>query len=234
MSTYTTQVRYICESISKIENNYNESIEKSWDKIFDFSFPIFDEKYRKVLCTKILKHFYMKEIGQETVGLWKMRLDAKLNEIMPYYNQLYKSQLIEINPFYDVDYVRTKKGEKNDIRRTNSNNKDSNSSSGSQSISSINKFSDTPNGSLIGVDDDEYLTNARKNEQNSNYSQNASNIGEQNINENINTTDDYLEIIRGKNGSASNSSLLSEYRKTFLNIDMQIIEELYDLFMLIY
>lgn len=31
---------------------------------------------------------------------------AKLNTIMPYYNQLYKSALLEFNPLYDADYWR--------------------------------------------------------------------------------------------------------------------------------
>ena len=72
-------------------------------KVFDFDFPIFDESYRNVLENKILKHYYTREIGAETVGLWKHWLCTRLNEIMPYYNQLYNSTLLEFNPFYDVD-----------------------------------------------------------------------------------------------------------------------------------
>ena len=112
MANYTTQVRTICE----VNAGYDESvgfgdvatvIEKSREKIFNFSYPIFDESYKSVLETKILKHYYTREIGLETVGLWKLKLDTKLNEIMPYYNQLYKSELLEFNPLYDVDLERT-------------------------------------------------------------------------------------------------------------------------------
>ena len=42
--------------------------------------------------------------------------------------------------------------------------------------------------------------------------------------------DDYLEHVKGKNG-VSYSSMLNEFRTTFLNIDMQVINELSDLFM---
>ena len=57
-------------------------------------FPIFDENYRSVLETKILRHYYTREIGFETVGLWKHYLKTKLNEIMPKYNKLYEASIV--------------------------------------------------------------------------------------------------------------------------------------------
>lgn len=115
MSKYTTEVRFICENsagLSKSEgaDNVDSVLDKCWNKIFNFDFPIFDENYRQVLCRKILKHYYTREIAHETVGRWKLALNAKLNEIMPYYNQLYKSELLEFNPFYDVDLTRSREG----------------------------------------------------------------------------------------------------------------------------
>ena len=100
MSRYTTEVRYICESLAGLDksvgySNVNEVIEKSRNKIFP-PFEIFDESYRPVLETKILKHFYTREIGCETFGLWQLRLDAKLSVIMPYYNKLYNAINIDI------------------------------------------------------------------------------------------------------------------------------------------
>ena len=95
LSKYTTEVRYICESFAGLKEsegaNYVDAIlENSWQKVFNFPFPIFNEDYRPILCKKILKHFYMDEIGEETCGLWQLRLNQKLNEIMPYYNKLYE------------------------------------------------------------------------------------------------------------------------------------------------
>ena len=49
-----------------------------------------------------------------------------------------------------------------------------------------------------------------------------------------NSTQEYLQKVQGKRGGTSNSKMLMEYRQTFLNIDMQIINELEDLFMLIW
>ena len=46
---------------------------------------------RDELNTKILNHYRFCEIGQETVGRWLFELKTALNEIMPYYNQLFYS-----------------------------------------------------------------------------------------------------------------------------------------------
>ena len=113
MSKYTAQLKTICESVSGLsapDNNYNSVISSAVPKIFDFDFPIFDEEYRNVLERKILKHFYLYEIGCETYGMWKMFLDEKMNLIMPYYNELYARQkeLLEKNIFTDVDLTETK------------------------------------------------------------------------------------------------------------------------------
>lgn len=64
-------------------------------------YPIWDESYRNVLNTKIKNHYYFKEIGQETPARFKFYLDTKLNEIMPYYNELYLTTLKK----YDIDIV---------------------------------------------------------------------------------------------------------------------------------
>lgn len=115
MSKYTTELRYICEveaglSESKGYNQIDNILTAAAPNIFNFSFPIFDENYRLTLEKKILRHFYTREISEETYGLWKLRLEDKLNLIMPYYNKLYESELLVFNPMYDVDYTRS--GEK--------------------------------------------------------------------------------------------------------------------------
>lgn len=88
MSKYTTELRYI------IENNFDIGLK---------NYPIFDENYRELLNQKIINHYYFREIGMETAELFKRYLNTTMNEIMPYYNQLYKSELLEFNPFYNVD-----------------------------------------------------------------------------------------------------------------------------------
>ena len=92
MSKYTTELRYL------IENNFDIGLK---------DYPIFDENYREPLNRKIINHYYFREIGMETAELFKRYLNNTMREIMPYYNQLYKSELLEFNPFYNVDKTVT-------------------------------------------------------------------------------------------------------------------------------
>lgn len=115
MSKYTTEVRFICEQKAGLSksggcDDVDEIIHNSWDKIFNKKAVFFDEDYREILCSKILKHYYLREIGCETVGIWKLWMNCKLEEIMPYYNKLYESALLEFNPFNDVDFTKNHEG----------------------------------------------------------------------------------------------------------------------------
>lgn len=111
MSKYTTEVRFICENKSGLNNSVGFSdvdnvIDNSWNKIFTTNVEFFDEDYRAILCKKILKHYYLREIGTEVVGVWQLWMNTRLEEIMPYYNQLYKSTLIDFDPLNDINLTR--------------------------------------------------------------------------------------------------------------------------------
>lgn len=111
MSKYTTEVRFICESAVGLDesagyDNVNDIIKAAAPSIFGTDWPIFDEAYRLTLECKILRHYYTREISEETAGLWKLRLTDRMNMIMPYYNKLYESELLKFNPLYDVDLFR--------------------------------------------------------------------------------------------------------------------------------
>lgn len=136
MSKYTTEVRFICENKaglteSKGASNVDTIINDSWDKIFTTQCSFFDPAYKAVLCKKILKHYYLREIAAETVGIWLLWMNTKLEEIMPYYNQLYESALLEFDPFKDTDYQRTHQGENTGSRNTDSTANSTGSKSGS-------------------------------------------------------------------------------------------------------
>lgn len=247
MSKYTTEVRYICEEASGFRESkgYNDVdliIKEAIPKIFSFDFPIFDESYRDVLEKKILKHYYTREIGEETAGLWKLRLDTKLNEIMPYYNKLYESELLEFNPLYTTNLTREKNTKYDRDSKTknkgviDSDSKSSGSGSGNNSSTSVDLYSDTPQGSLTGVEQETYLTNARKINDNGSSSSKSSNKANSKIvtneegNDKVNSTEDYVEKVYGYEGRSA-SALLKEFRETFLNIDMMVIGELESLFL---
>lgn len=235
MSVYTTQVRYICETACGLSesagyNDVNDIIERAIPSIFNFTFPIFDENYRAVLEKKILKHFYTREIGLETVGLWKLKLDTKLNEIMPYYNQLYQSELIEFNPMYAMDYSKLHMGSRNDTGSDSISNNGSRTNNVTGSNNNTELFSDTPQGSVQNLNENGYLTTATKNNGSNSMSQTETNTNTMTGSNSLNSTDEYTDRVYGYAGYNA-SRLLTDFRKTFLNIDMQIINDLEVLFM---
>lgn len=244
MSKYTTEVRFICESKSGLSESkgfgsVDEVLNSSWDKIFTSKVSFFDEEYRGELCKKILKHYYLREIGCETVGIWLLWMNTKLEEIMPYYNKLYESELIKFNPMYDVDWNR--KGNKtgnesgSGSRSTSGNNSGTNTQSGTSSNTRKDLYSDTPQGALTGVESETYLTNARKVSDSGETGVNGSTSGSYEDSESssnkVDTTENYVESVSGKQGTGSYSKMLNEFRETFLNIDMQVIEEFAEMFM---
>lgn len=280
MSKYTTEVRFICETLAEFDTSQgygkvSDVLNASWDKVFDFDFPIFDEEYRSVLCKKILKHYYTREIGLETVGLWKLKLDTKMNEIMPIFNKRYESTLFEFNPLYDVDYTRTtnggESGENESERsgsRTESGNEtdkltgtDTKATTGTVGVvrsntgsgSSEDKFSDTPQGSLTNVKNGTYLTNARivdtsntESGQDTTTYNTTDTITHNTQNQktksgqmsdsgtesgSFSTTKEYVERVVGKMGNKTYASVINEFRDAIINVDMEIIEALSDLFM---
>lgn len=119
MSKYTTQVRWIIEQATYENQNLSISqrVTLACPKIFNFDFPIWVEEYRATLEKKILMHYFNKEIGFETVGLWKFYLEERMNLIMPYYNELYKTTVKEYDWLTDTNaretYVGNKKLQEN-------------------------------------------------------------------------------------------------------------------------
>lgn len=259
MSKYTTELRNICKSFSDKPFNLStdsidDIIEQARPKIFNFNYPFFNQEHRELWECKFLKHFYMREIAHETFGMFQLRLSTRLNELMPYYNRMYESELLQFNPFDTVNTERKIESTATaEDRKTGSS--VGRSGGQSQSIGSENgcgksnsknkdKYSDTPQESLTNVENGTYLTNYRvdeneaettdstnSNTSNSSLTENVVNATESRFNENDGKT---TEKFSGKNSGESYSKLLMEYRQTFLNIDLMLIEELDSLFMQIW
>ena len=276
MSKYTTQVRFICETNAGLTesvgfNDVENILDKSWSKIFT-DFPIFDEEYRAELCKKILRHYYTREICCETVGRWKLFLDDKMKNIMPYYNQLYKSELLKIQPLVSVDRSITHEGKGSDSKSTHRSGTNSSQTNTTESADKSTQrngtnssqtnttgstdtwsyYSDTPQGGIEGIQNNEYLTNATHNtgsdstestlsgsnndtetEKRSVSTENKQNgNSDENEVENGKRDESYVDRITGFEGNQS--EMLMKFRETFLNIDMMVIGELKDLFFTIY
>lgn len=210
---------------------YTITIKSLLDNNFDFKmndYPIFDENYRSVLNQKILNHYYLNEIGFETAPLFRFYLNNKLNEIMPYYNNLYNVQkkIIDADMLLgNVNLTETFTHDSNTKTNTNSNSK----SNSSGENNSKNLFLDTPQGNTYKgtIDDTNYATNVTFDRNNTNNNIND----ESNSSGTSNNTENYIKHIIGNNGNKYSIDVLNDIKNNLMNIDMLIINELNDLFM---
>ena len=202
---------------------YTITIKRLIDNNFDFqmtNYPIFNENYREILNNNILHHYYENEIGFETAPLFRFYLNQKLNEIMPYYNELYKVQKKLIDDKLLLNNVNLTE----ELKGSNT----TKTSSVSQSTNKgKNLFQDTPQGNISQQDinaQNVYATNITLNDNSINDNSSANGCG----------TNEYIKAIIGNNGSKFNIDILNDIKNNLMNIDLMIINDLNELFMQIY
>lgn len=100
----------------------SEIAENSAPFIFESDIPFFDENYRIPLEKKILRHYFLREIGSETEERFAFYLNNAMYELMPYYNKLYETELLKFNPLYTVDKTVIHSGAKKDEKDLSSDN----------------------------------------------------------------------------------------------------------------
>ena len=169
------------------------------------------------LAEKIVDHYYMREIGYETIGLFKHYAKVYMREIMERYLPLIYSNSINYDPLVNVDYTET----------FTRNITGSGESTSTNTASGLSVNSDTPQGQI-----------SKSSILSGNY---ASNTGasetESEINDNTtsNTDETYTKKVKGNSGvSATAQKMIEQYRKNIIAIDEQIIKELDKLFMGLY
>lgn len=218
--------------------HYTITIKTLIDNNFDFkmtSYPIFDESYRSTLNEKILNHYYENEIGFETAPLFRFYLNQKLNEIMPYYNELYKAQ----KKLIDENLLLNNVNITEQLQGSNTNNTTTTGNSNSQSTNNgtsnnKNLFQDTPQGEISNTDinNQKWATNLTldSNTSNNTINDTSSNSGTANVQ----GTNNYIKTIIGNNGGKFNIDLLNDIKNNLMNIDLMIINDLNELFMQIF
>ena len=266
MSKYTEELSNIVNSITYGSNkSLSERIDESLTTIFSFDYPIWNVDYRKILERKIIMHYYSFEIGSETPQLFQLRLAERLNLIMPYYNDLYKSTVIEYDMTKNINInnvdVENQTNNVNDVRSetisdtingtSNKNNSGVNTTANTgttkEEIVGETIRYDVPQVKASGKDyasnlDD--ITNTNTNTINTEISLTV-NENEANTNSNTRNATNTISnnitnsnsINRSNNQSGNNvsiSELILKYRDTLINIDNMIIDDLKDLFMLVY
>ena len=154
-------------SVNLVSLMTNTEAKKALDEALS-TYPLYKGKKtydliptREQLNEKILNHYKYREIGFETVGRFLDELKITMCEIMPYYNELFKT--VEImadvdDPFGNVDIVETFEETRSDsattngeststtsgTSETNDNRTNNTTTSNDTTSTNKNKFSDTP------------------------------------------------------------------------------------------
>lgn len=240
-----------------------ELVENGVD-VWAFDYPSYYKGgEKKAFEQKVLDHYWLRQIGQETAGRWLHYFRSRINEIMPYYIQLYESQALMAgidDPFGNVDIVETYEEERTG-RTTGklssettgtSSTENTGESSGTDTENRghteehIRKFSNTPQGSVSNLDnymteanvetadDGDTLNGTHSAQTSATSTGTASGSQEDNTEGTEESTTRHTFTKKGNQGVNTYAHDMKELRETFLNIDLMIINELKDLFLQVY
>lgn len=235
MSKYTFELRELFEPIKFNPPIFTRDQVENFFKDYELTDYLTPEQISVInefgiwskdkLARKIVDHYYMRESGFETIGLFKHYAKVTMQELMERYLPLIYSSSIKYDPLVNVDYTET-------FNRTadTTNQGTSNSNSNSNS-SSLGVNSDTPQGQ---ISKNEILQG--KYASTTGASENESSINDTtNTESTSNTGEEYTKRVRGNSGvSATAQKMVEQYRDNIISIDKDIIEELNILFMGLY
>ena len=207
MSKYTMMIKDIVNDYSKnIESSkIDDKLDEARKYIFDFNYPIIDESTKKRIEIAILKHYYFREIAFETVGIFKIKLNDRLNLIMSRYNALYEKQDLTLSPY--INSYLNESGNSNGKSNTDTKNDD------------WQTTSETPQGILQDLKEGRYSSMAV-------YTDNTDNTNSSNAS-------DYTRNVESLNG-ITYAEAFRNYFDNIISIDEELVNEFSDLFMVIW
>ena len=232
MSKYTISLRELFEPIIYNPPLYSREDVEGFFKDYEITDYLTQEQIDVIeetgtwskdkLATKIVDHYYMRELGFETIGLFIHEVEDFMEELMEEYLPLIYSSAIQYNPLINVDYTETF------TRDKLSGNTGQSSSNSSSSGSGLGVNSDTPQGQIskTNILNGQYASST-------NASENESEVtNETNTQSNGTESESYSKNVRGNSGvSATAQKMIEQYRANIRAIDREIIEKLDILFM---
>ena len=220
MSKYTIELRKIVEyqGREEVENYFKDYCINNYLQPHQVETILNANIWSKDrLAEKIVDHYFMREIGYETIGLFKHYAKVYMREIMERYLPLIYSNSISYDPLVNVDYTES----------FTRNIKGNGESTSTNSASGLSVNSDTPQGQISksNILAGEYASNTGASETES----------EINDNTKSNTDETYTKKVKGNSGvSATAQRMIAQYRENIIAIDENIIKELDKLFMGLY
>lgn len=208
MSRYTTELRFIVQNTSLAEV-------EGWFKDYELSDYLTEQEIgiindrgtwtKDKLASLIVQHYWIREIGLETVELFKHQAKVAMAEIMEEKAPLIYSASLQYDPLVNVDFTET---------YTENTSQDGNADG-------LNVNSDTPQGQISKTD---ILTGKY-----------ASSTGASEGTSHSEGKQEYTRRQKGNSGALTTAqALVRDYRKTIIMINRDIIKDLSPLFMNIY
>ena len=152
MSKYTMELRELFTPIKFNPPLYTKEQVEGFFKDYELSDFLTEEQISVInesgiwnkdkLAKMIVNHYYMRELGQETIGLFKHYAKVTMDELMEEYLPLIYSSAIQYDPLVNVDYTETF------TRTANVDNTGRSVSDSTNSGDSIGITSDTPQGRI--------------------------------------------------------------------------------------
>lgn len=224
MAIFTFTMRELVET-------FGEDVVKSWFTGYDLADYLTPEEITTIqarntwskerLAQKIINHYYMHEVGQETPALFEHYAKVAMQEIMEGKLPLIYSASIKYDPLVNVNFSETYSGQNTNKYNSQLDSNSQNNANGT----TIN--SDTPQGKItksqiLGGDYASSTTGSESSEENNSTSKN---------NSTSNGNESYTKTIKGNSGvSATSQRMIQQYRDNIIMIDRDIIEDLGKLF----
>ena len=205
--------------------------------LFSFEYDFYEPMLKKQFENKFMDYYRYYEIGFETIERFQRQLMSKLNMIMPYYRQLYETEIKAKNIEFllNKDLRETTEREllsndesvMNSILESLSRNESNTNSTLTHKESILNNINaEIGNNKLTGISEDTTVDTGNST-QNNNDTSNSTSNSSTSIKE-VNKL-----ISQGNVGITSSAELLQKWREVLINIDEMIIKECWDLFSLL-
>ena len=230
---------FLPDNNSKVTVELREIVNSGID-IWDFDYPsYYTGEAKRAFEQKVIDHYALRQIGQETVGRWLHYFRTRVREIMPYYIQRYKSvemmDKIE-DPFesYNLTEVYTQERVGTGSVSGESEVSAEEKKNGGVEDNKTRRFSNTPQGSISNLD--KYLTEAtvEDNDLKTEEDSESKSTGSTKQSSTDSESTNYTLTRRGNIGVSTLGQEINSLRASYINVDMEVINELKDLFLLIY
>jgi hypothetical protein len=232
MSFYTTQLRFPLEQCLK-DNNV-DNLEENWKVFYKQcglnDYPIFDEAYREHLNNVILRRYYFREIGFETMGQFAFMMRRTMHEIMPFYNKLYTSVDLVKNLLWDKDLNHDEVWTVDNDNKSESETTNDNTATSHDTTNNENVFQDTPMNALDSGDvkNKKYATSVTYDDTTNDGTTNSK--GSTNFSGNEVKDEDGTRSWHEYGYTESPINKLLKLRPELFNIDSRVCDELNTLF----